>query len=271
MSIHTDMPADTYHTMDGIGSTTAKLWLDSPRLFRDHQIGVHKRKDSESMSFGRAAHMRFTEPEKFALMAKQGPVNEKTGRPYGKDTLAFEAWQKINPGAIMVGQDDMQRLTYMAARMPDKVRDILCAPGIAEVSYFVEINGIKAKCRPDWISHSVIYDIKTIGNIADAEKHISKYKYWFSHAWYRAVVKAESNESLPFRFIFAETAAPFRWRIVDIDADWIGYADAKVNSVMREIAYAERSGDFSDCGEVEMIASRPAWESDDDETDEWGD
>jgi hypothetical protein len=271
MSIYLDMPADSYHAMGSIGSTTAKLWLESPRLFKDHVVGIHKRKDSDAMSFGRAAHMRFTEADKFASLAKLGPVNEKTGRPYGKDTLAFAAWEAINPGAIMVGPDDMQRLTYMAGRMPDQVREILRAPGIAESSYFVDIHGIKAKCRPDWIKDGIVYDIKTIGNIDDYEKHISKYKYWFSHAWYRAVIKQETGASMPFKFIFAETAPPFRWRIVPIDADWIGYADAKVESVMREIAAAEISGDFADRGEVEVIASRPAWDSDDDETDEWGD
>lgn len=271
MSIHYEMPADSYHAMGSIGSTTAKLWLESPRLFSDHVMGIHKIKDSDAKAFGRAAHMRFTEPEKFTAVVTMGPVNEKSGKPYGRDTLAFEAWDKINPGAIIVGPGDVQRLNFMVGRMPDQVREILCAPGIAESSYFVNIHGIKAKCRPDWIKGGIIYDIKTIGNMADCEKHISKYKYWFSHAWYRAVIKAETCASMPFRFIFAETAPPYRWRIVQIDADWIGYADAKVESVMREIAAAERSGDFADLGDVEVIANRPDWDSDDDETDEWGD
>jgi len=257
-----------YHANPAIGSTTSKLWLESPRLFHDQITGVRRRKDSKALLFGRAAHCMFLQPDEYERRVSSGPINDKTGKPYGTDSQAYAAWAAQNPDAIVLSADERWDLTHMHDRMPAQVREILAPGGVAESSYYQTLAGVDVKCRPDWIVGGTIYDLKTVGNMADAEKHISKFKYWFSHAWYRMIVKAETGQSMPFRFIFAEKAPPYRWRIVDIDADWIGYADATVDRVLGEIALAQDTGDYSDRGEVCLMASRPAWESDDEDEGE---
>lgn len=269
MSILLGQPDTAYHLDPAIGSTDAKLALDSMQKLRDELDGIRPRKDSKAFQFGRCAHARFTNPALFADMVHTGPLNPKTGKPYGPDTNAFAEWSAENPGKVVLGQRELADLDMMDARMPAEVRAILSDPvGIPESSYYVTLADVAVKCRPDWISNGTIYDIKTIGNMADAEKQISKFHYWFSAAWYRMVVKAECGKTLPFRFIFAEKSSPYRWRIVDLDADWIGWADATVDRVLGDIANAQGSGDWSDKGELHAMVSRPAWESDDDETED---
>jgi hypothetical protein len=263
-------PDTEYHADPHIGSTDAKLWLESPQLFKDKLDGVVIRKDSRAFQLGRAAHILFLQPDEFAKAIGTGPINEKTGKPYGADTAAYSSWAAMNPGKIILGQRDLDDLNRMQDRMPPQIKDILRSGGVAESSYYLTLAGVAVKCRPDWISNGTIYDIKTIGNMADAEKHISRYKYWFSHAWYRMIVKAETGKAMPFRFLFAEKSPPYRWKLIDIDADWIGYADASVDRALGEIAEAQRTGDWSDRGEITVMASRPAWESDDDEDTEDG-
>jgi hypothetical protein len=270
MIIH-GQPDTEYHADPHIGSTDAKLWIDSPQLFKDKQDGVVIRKDSRAFQLGRAAHLLFLQPDEFTKAISTGPINEKTGKPYGPDTSAYSSWATMNPGKIVLGQRDLDDLNRMQDRMPAQIKDILRPGGVAESSYYLTLAGVAVKCRPDWIIDGTIYDLKSIGNMADAEKHISKFKYWFSHAWYRMIVKAETGKTMPFRFIFAEKSPPYRWRIIDIDADWIGYADATVDRVLGEIAEAQRTGDYSDRGEVSVMASRPAWESDDEEDGEGDD
>jgi hypothetical protein len=271
VSIVLDQLDTVYHADQALGSTDAKLALDSMQTLKDEIDGVRVHKDSRAFMFGRAGHMRFTNRPLFDLMVSEGPLNPKTMKPYGAETNAYQTWAAENPGRIVLGQRELADLDLMERRMPSQVRDILSDPdGVAESSYYVSLAGVAVKCRPDWISRGTIYDIKTIANMADAEKHISKFKYWFSHAWYRMIVKAETGKAMPFRFIFAEKSPPYRWRIIDIDADWIGYADATVDRVLGEIAEAQRTGDWSDRGEVTVMASRPAWESDDDEDTEDG-
>ncbi len=257
-----DQTDTDYHASPYVGSTDAKLWLESPQLFKDKIDGVVIRKDSRAFQLGRAAHLLFLQPAKFNAAISAGPTNEKTGKPYGSETAAYSSWAVMNPGKIVIGQRDLDDLNRLQDRMPALVKDILRSSGVPESSYYQTIAGVDVKCRPDWIIDGTIYDLKTIGNMADAEKQISKFKYWFSHAWYRMIVKAETGKSMPFRFIFAEKSPPYRWRLIDIDADWIGYADATVDRVLGEISEAHRTGDYSDRGEIAVMASRPAWESD---------
>lgn len=254
-----------YHGDPAIGSTTAKLALESLQLLKDELDGIRQRKDSRAFQLGRAAHLLFLQPAEFAEAISTGPINKKTGKPYGAETAASSSWAATNPGKIVLGQRDFDDLNRMQDRMPAQIKDILRSSGVAESSYYLTVAGVAVKCRPDWIIDGTIYDLKTIGNMADVEKHISKFKYWFSHAWYRMIVKAEAGKAMPFRFVFAEKSPPYRWRLIDIDADWIGYADATVDRVLGEIAEAQRTGDYSDRGEITVMASRPAWESDDDE------
>jgi hypothetical protein len=251
-----------YHANPAIGSTTAKLWLDSPQLFKDKRDGVVIRKDIRAFQLGRAAHLLFLQPDEFAKAISTGPINDKTGKPYGAETAAYSSWATMNPGKIILGQRDIDDLNRMQDRMPSQIKDILRSGGVAESSYYLTLAGVAVKCRPDWIIDGVIYDLKTIGSMADAEKHISKFKYWFSHAWYRMIVKAETGKALPFRFIFSEKSPPYRWRVVELGADWIGYADVTVDRVLGEIAEAQRTGDYSDRGDVCMVVEQPAWGDD---------
>lgn len=258
-----------YHADPAIGSTDAKLALDSIQKLRDQMDGLIPRRDSRAFQFGRVVHARFTDRAHYDAMISTGPLNPKTGKPFGPDTNAFADWQAQNPGKVVLGARDLADLDLMDQRMPDRIRAIFADPlGVPESSYYQTIAGVKVKARPDWISGGVIYDLKSIGNLDDAERHITKYRYWFSHAWYRMVVKAECGKSLPFRFVFAEKNSPYRWQIVDIDAEWIGYADTVCERVMTDIALAQDRGDWSDRGELEVVASRPAWEGDNDESEE---
>ena len=252
-----------YHANQAVGSTTAKLWLESPQLFKDERDGIRVRKDSKAFQFGRAAHMRFTDRALYDATIGEGPVNPRTLRPYGAETGAYAEWVLANPGKVILSPRDRADLGMMDRRMPEVVRGILSEPGgVPESSYYVTVAGVAVKCRPDWIARGTIWDLKTIANMAEAEKAISKWKYWFSHAWYRMIVKAETGVAMPFKFIFAEKNPPYRWRIAEIDADWIGYADNVADRVLGEIAEAQRTGDYSDRGDVAIMASMPAWGDD---------
>jgi hypothetical protein len=117
-----------YHADPAIGSTTAKLHLESPQLLKDELDGIRVRKDSRAFQFGRAAHAKFTDPALFLSLACTGPINEKTGKPYGAETKAYTEWADANPGKIILGQRDLADLHLMDSRMPSQVREILSDP-----------------------------------------------------------------------------------------------------------------------------------------------
>lgn len=261
--IHHNMAAETYHAYKAIGSTTAKAGLVSRQLLRDTMDGIIKF-SSPSLKFGTLAHRLVLEPEKFTEQAVgHGPINEKTGQPYGQETKVFAQWQAENPDKIVVDATALR----MLGRMPAPVREAL-AGGVSEASAFASLGKVSAKCRPDHLRGTVIRDLKTINDIDLIPKHIVRYKYWFSAAWYRAVMRAETGESHDFTLIFAESKPPHRWRIVELDASYRMHGADAVKRIVSMIEESTASGDWSDQGEIEQMESLPEYLYDDEEESE---
>lgn len=258
-----NQPAEEYHAHPAIGSTTAKLALKSMQLFRDKQTGIYEIEDKGHFQIGRLAHMMVLEPERFAkCIVTTGPVNGNTGKPFGRDTATFAMWQKDHPDLTVVEPWFHTALL----RMPIEVRNALRG-GDTEVSVYQEIDGLPVKCRCDHLRGTVISDLKTIGDVDDWKRQIIRCGYWFSGSWYRRVMRAETGQPHTFRLIFMEKKAPYRWRIIDLMADYVMHGDAKVEQAMEDIRQANKYQDWSDTGDVVQIAELPEFmdETDDEE------
>jgi hypothetical protein len=254
--IHHTMLDTEYHAAPGISSTTAKLALKSMQLLGDKLRGILPPYDSPAFQVGRLAHMMILEPDRFAeQVVTAGPINEKSGKPYGRDTKAFQDWQALNPGVTVV--DPWLHLAL--DRMPGQVADLL-AGGVAEASVFADLaSGLRVKCRPDYWRDGELFDLKTCADVDQAEKNIRAYSYWFSHAWYRMTMKQATRSDFSMRLIFVEKAAPHRWRIVSLAPDYVEYADNRCDELVGQISEAVRLDRFDDAGPVEVEASLPKW------------
>lgn len=262
-----NMPDTEYHAHPYIGSTTAKLALRSPQLFVDAITGVYKRKDSPALKVGRLAHMAVLEPDRFANQVRDvGPINPKTGAAYGRDTKAWQEWEAANPGVIVVEP----WIRYGMDRMPDDVADLFREGGHAEQSVFRDCPALGGgiKCRPDYRIGKMMVDLKTTLDVDRCERDIARFQYWFSHAWYRQVMRDETGETHFFSFVFMEKNTPYRWRIVDMDPDYAMYADDQVRRAMDIIAEGVATGRWLDPAEVRIIASRPDYLDDSTDSDD---
>ena len=265
MIIHNE-PSLAYHANPALGSNTAKQALDSLQLLKDDLDGLITRKGSAALNFGTAFHLKVLQPHLFATQISPEPLNPKTGRPYGQETKAFQEWADANPGMVAMSTAELETMNRMMSRCPSDILAIFNpAIGEAEMSVYRQIAGVETKCRPDWVQAATITDLKTIGNIADIEKHINKFKYWFSHAWYRMIMKEETGRAYTFRFVFAEKNPPHRWRLVELDAEWVQYADHLCDLTLGAIAMAQSTDNWADPVPEPLMVSRPAWESDDDD------
>lgn len=246
--------AADYHASEYIGSTTAKLALKSTQLFRDKITGVYSQSDKGYFQVGRLAHLMVLEPGDFArLVTSEGPINSSTNAPYGRDTQKFAKWQADNPGLTYVEP----WLHTALIRCPDAIRDMF-RDGASEVSAYHDLpGGLKVKCRTDYLRGNVITDLKTINDIDDCERHISKMGYWFSHAWYRMVMKAETGITHKFRLVFMEKKAPYRWRVVDLDPSYAMYGDEKVGEIVAHLESCQSKHDWADDDELFNVVSMP--------------
>ena len=254
--ISTTLDNETYHAHKALGSTTAKLVLTSRQLLKDAIDGIYSLGHKPCFDIGTVSHTMVLEPDEFAkLFTSEGPINPKTGNMYGRGTKAFLEWQEQNPGLTVVEPF----LWRMLERMPQELREVFALPGIAESSVIVDNDGWQAKCRPDWLCDTVIYDYKTIDNIDNIHKQTDNLHYDFSAEWYKDVMKMETGKTHTHELIFAEKKPPHRWRILKPDLEDVMLAQDQYFTAKEVINTAFKTGEWSDQSEVVVDWERPSF------------
>ena len=191
--IYPDLPMDAYHADPALSRSDIVRLNLSPLLYKEHVD-----QDKPHYRVGRALH---------GLVLQGIPlvINENDGR-----TKAGKLFQAENPDAITPVMAEM--INGMARQCRSFFQE-----GQAEVSFFWEADGIMCKCRPDWISQSVIYDFKTTRqSLEDFHWDARKFCYDVQHVHYLTGVEQHIPIST-FRFIVAEKTVPHRVGIFEIN------------------------------------------------------
>ena len=163
----------------------AEIIKGSPGLaeyHRAHQI------TTPALNLGKALHSLILEPQTFAdTWAIGGPVNPKTGNPYGVETKAFQEWES-EQGKPVMSHAQHRALLGMAESIAAHplARTIRDAPRKTELSLFWELEETPCKARIDCLQDGVVWDIKTTRDASyrGFERSISEYRYHMSAAWY---------------------------------------------------------------------------------------
>jgi hypothetical protein len=227
MDVFHSEPAEQYHAMAGEYLSSHQLidFIRSPWLYRKKALGLIPNEDTPEMAIGRATHVRILEgkdafEKEFAV---GGPINSKTGKPYGPQTKAFAEWCRA-AGKPGVHQDDLGLIEQMAAgvAMNGKAVDLLSI-GRAEGVIRACLEGAYCQARFDWVNPGEgIVDLKTAKNLDRFEWDARDYGYINQIAFYQAVLAAALDKSVPMLapvyIIAVEKREPFRcgvWRIGD--------------------------------------------------------
>ncbi len=258
-----DETPDAYHSNVALGSGDIKAFIRSPMLFKDMQDGLENR-ETAAMKFGTTAHLAMLEPARFESLVVIKPEGMSFVSKEGK------AWRDQQAGKVIVPYADSERLMRMRARMPQEIATML-GRAKCEVTVRTPMDGVEIQCRVDaWDEQrNVKYDLKTIAATESVERDIFKRGYHIQDRWYSLVVRTETGKVPASRLVFVETNPPYRWRIVQLDADYNLMADAEIDRAWNGIQERRKSGDWSDPDELHLLASPPAWAMEDE--DEEGD
>jgi hypothetical protein len=242
-------PADVYHARSPEHLTAHQLadFRRCPLLYRKKQLGLVVDRDTTAYLVGRAAHVRILEGQKRyeAEFAVGGPVNPKTGRPFGSGTKAFAEWaEKLGKPAL--GDDQAALVEQMAASVKaHPVAAELLADGLAEGVVRCQLNGQPCQARIDWINprpEGGIVDLKTTDSLDGFEPDISAYCYVDQMAFYRRLVAEVAGLVLPVHLIGVEKREPFRcgvWKIAPLLLD---AAQVTNDRAMKELARCRETG-----------------------------
>jgi len=217
-------PAAEYHAKANRFLSSHQLldFMKCPWLHHKKAIGLIGDSDSASYLIGRAAHVRILEGRDAyeATFALGGPINPKTGKPYGSTTQAFSAWAEAQ-GKPALSQEQVDLVEQMASgvAMNDEAVDLLLygrSEGVVRADYC----GTPCQIRIDWLHpHRGIVDLKTTDDLTWFEADSKRYGYHKQMAFYQAVLaRVIAGLMVPVHLIAVEKKEPFRcgvWRVTD--------------------------------------------------------
>jgi hypothetical protein len=216
-------PAEVYHAKSGEYLSSHQLadFCRSPLLYHRKRCGLIPDKDRPAYLVGRAAHTVILEGQDAfqQAFAVGGPVNPKTGLPYGSSTKAFAEWAAAHRKDVLT-HDQYELVMRMAesVRQHEQAQELL-SDGVAEAVVRAEYCGMPSQIRMDFLSpHLGLCDLKTVDNIDYFESDARRYRYCHQLAFYVAVLAERIGIRMPAFFIAVEKREPHLcgvWRVTE--------------------------------------------------------
>ena len=216
--IYYDVPAAEYRQWDAMNYSRLKVLAVSVEQFAYDE--THPRKASPAMIFGSAVDCMIHTPTLFETeWVVGGPINEKTGKCYGRDTKAFDAWLQAQPtGLEYISDEDFERATACADAIKAHKRAAeLMAAGKPQVCAVWTDKETKVLCkgRLDWLTDKAIPDIKTAEDVEPAgfKRAIYDYGYHIQAALYTDGMAALTGQKRDFIWVVARSQPPHRVKV----------------------------------------------------------
>jgi hypothetical protein len=230
-------PADVYHAKSAEHLTSHALneFRRSPLLFRKREMGLVADRDTTAYVIGRAAHTLILEGrERYAReYAVGGPINPKTGQPFGSQTKAFAEWAAQQSKPVLSAGHPLGRA--------------LLRHGVAEGVVRCRYREHPCQARVDWVSYDAsagIVDLKTADDLDGFEFALRALGYVHQLAFYRTLVAVACGHPLPVHVVAVEKREPFRcgvWLIAPVVLD---LAQAQNDEAMDELRRCRDTGNW---------------------------
>ena len=236
------LPADEYHAASRRGHFMSSHLLahfrESPALYHKEVSGEVPDAESPALALGRAypsshrssgraaryqtircaplasaSHCLILEGRQaFAdeYLVADGPVNARTGEAYGRSTKAYAEWLASQDRDVLSGRDYGFLLKLQTGVWQHAFASDLLSEGVAEGVIRTHYCDVPCQVRLDWLSarHGLV-DLKTCDSLRYFENDCRRYGYIHQLAFYRAVIRQESGETVPVHIIAVEKNEPF--------------------------------------------------------------
>jgi len=244
-------PADVYHAKakDFLAAHALNEFRRCPLLYRKKEMGLVPERDTAAYLVGRAAHTLILEGRQRyeREYAVGGPINPKTGQPYGSQTKAFAEWAE-RQGRPVLSDTQAATVEQMAAAVREHLfaRELF-ADGVAEGVVRCEYAGHRCQARIDWINPVEgrgIVDLKTADELDSFEMAIRAFNYLHQIAFYRALVAEASGHVLPVHIVAVEKREPFRCGVWQVAPKVLDEAQRECEEAMQDLRRCRETGNW---------------------------
>jgi len=239
-------PFETYRAQarENLSSHALADFRACPLLYRRKQLGLVPDKDRPAYLIGRAAHALILEgPDAFERsFAVGGPLNPKTGKPFGTGTQAYAEWAEAQ-GKPVLGEEQHKLARNMAAAVQAhaEARELL-ADGVAEGVCRAPYRGVNCQIRMDWFNpfHGIV-DLKTCDDLTWFESDARRFGYAHQVAFYRAVLRERIGRTFPVHFLAVEKKEPYRCGVWLVPPEALNQAAAENEAAIERLKLCQQT------------------------------
>jgi hypothetical protein len=243
LSVLAAEPADEYHAKASEYLSSHQLldFMACPWLYRKKQLGMISDDDTPALLIGRATHVRILEGRDAyeTQFAVGGPINPKTGKPFGSNTKAFAEWAELQ-GKPVLSHENVDLIEQMASgvAMNDEAVDLLLygrSEGVIRTMY----RDTPCQIRIDWVHpHRGIVDLKTTADLTWFENETKRRRYHSQLAFYQAVLAEVIGEYVSVYLIGIEKIEPFRCGVWQVSDNTLAIARQENEAAIRRLRRA---------------------------------
>ena len=242
-------------------------FIRCPKLYFLKKTGAltaDPNKTSADFILGSAAHKLILEGRReFDLSYAVGaPINERTGKEYGRDTQAYAKWveqQRADKGSAVEFITTEQ--WYVISNMADSVArhaeaQKLLHHGVAERVLRSDFDGVPVQSRLDWFTEigetPVIVDLKTCNDLDSFEYDARKFMYGVQFAFYQQILlrsifdEYDVECAVPAKVyaIAVEKREPFRCGVFEVSDYTLGYFQTRLTAAIESLKECQRAGEY---------------------------
>lgn len=215
--IYKDITFNDYLKLPGLNSSKLKPYIRSPRY------GFYKEstefKGSSAMNIGTLAHAfilegeeRFHDMIKDEFISEGYPVNPKTKKPYGQETILFKSWydNQDTEKRVIYPEDIKKAIKIVRAVSRHKTSNNIlkrCNYREIAVTWTCKKTGVLCKALIDACGEGIAVDLKTIGKpliLGILEKELFDRQYYMQFSFYADGLHENGIDPDEFYVIFAQ-------------------------------------------------------------------
>lgn len=229
----------------------------SPAYFMHKKLNPDE--ETDAMRIGSAIHESILTPDLFNSNYVAAPACDKRTTA-GK--AVFAAFEESNKGKKVLSAKDFELVTNIKKSVlsSPKINQML-KNGQAEHTIFWEFEGVKFKCRIDFLSPKFILDLKSTKDAKPDSfaKDCINLNYHLQLALYQECVFQTTGNRLPVIIFAIEKDAPFDYCVFQMGQDWLDLGMRKAKkliSIYKECVEKNEWPGYSK--DVQQLAL-PAW------------